>query len=142
MNFRWPKKNKPNGKVKYVDNQGSWFGGINTVAMMWLTLWLLLYKTTWVWDGTDDTYNNYQLINDFDAPETAIMNFSDQNIMHVLLFNIRRDEIFDNTIFEEMEADKKNQNTLNLDNYIEVFYASRFKDNINKKTRVLNYYKF
>ena len=59
------------------------------------------------------------------------MNFSDQNILHVIVFNLYRDEVLDDDIYQELREDKTNLETFNLDNYLEVFYVSRFRDRIN-----------
>ena len=71
-------------------------------------------------------YNSYSLTNDFDQPESAIYNFSEHNILHVIVFNLFRDEVIDDKIYEEMNSDRKSKKTVNLDNYLEIFYASRY----------------
>lgn len=91
----------------------------------------LYLQSSLVWEGNDDIYNSYKLTNDFDQPESSIMNFSDSKIMHVLSFNLYRDEVIDDKIYNELAADKQALNTNNLDNYLEIFYASRHKDVIN-----------
>lgn len=95
-----------------------------------------------VYQGVNDAYNSYQLTNEFDRSETGIMNFSNQNIMHMLVFNIRDDEIRVNKIYDEMVADREKLTTKNLDNYIEIFYASRYADILNGQPKLISYFKF
>lgn len=70
------------------------------------------------------------------------MNFSATNLLHMLVFNIRDDEIKVGNILEEMKQDKQKLVTTNLDNYVEIFYASRYKDNIENKDTLVTLYKF
>lgn len=45
MNWRWPKRNKRSDKTDYVFEQGSWFGGINTIGLILSLIGLLTVKS-------------------------------------------------------------------------------------------------
>lgn len=57
---------------------------------------LLVFKYMQVFKGEDDKYISYELQNDFDNPITAVINFSDHNILHTFEFNL--DQITDENL--------------------------------------------
>lgn len=91
--------------------------------------------------GLSDKYNFNSTPNSFDDINTGIIDFSKNSMMHVFAFNLTQDQINDDDILIEMQADKTANNTINLDNYIEIFYVNRFMDSKEGKEK-LTFYKF
>ena len=118
VNLIWYKTNKETGETDFIDQQGSWFGGLNTFIYLIAVILLLVFKHILVFKGQDDKYNNYRLQNDFLDPATAVMNFSNSNIMHVMSFYL--DDIFDDQIRAEMQQDKDSDTTTNLEKYVSI----------------------
>lgn len=76
VNLIWYRRNKESGKMEYVDEQGSWFGGINTFIYLLSMVALLSFKHIVVFKGEDDKYISYELQNDFDNPKSSIIDFA------------------------------------------------------------------